>query len=757
MALICVQVVEQLLVPTASPSPAHRPHWRAEPPTFAEPTRAPLAGTSNVDAAPDILNEQHVIGRPVPTPGPPQPGHVTTTWLDASPAGTAILSSSSQPASVQKPQVLRPSPVPATAGLLHSVLSSSAADLQVAPGPAHTNSPQVWGRGSEAGPNTPSTSQAGAATSMQVHRDPRIAQRSGTAAAAASPSTPYSRLSAHANQAAMSSAHQTAPTVAEARLWQASSPVVPRDPRLKGSAQGGSMQQLTGPPSAAQATGFLDAHQPDPEPPDAEIQQAVWALKAAQVPDSEAPVSLHEALLETASGSQLQHHSADVDTVPQPVAGESPFSGADGIGAAVQEDALACPGWQVEAFLNDMGSDDELIRQAMTSGRGLPQRLEADTAQHPCEQQGGGQASSQESLENKEDRVAKAVHQVAELCSHLNAERSAEAVSAPAEGTSKSQCPCSKAISDIGHAEEGPVSSAHASRPPASRELPSAVPAQQGEQPLNSSAGGRLVQGVCESPQGAEQQGKQPAAACSPSAPPMGLAGSSLPPVHAVTPPTLPAHPAGSPQQRSSASGQHSTLTSHKQRPRRMQAVSPSQTSQEAASSPGRQPRRTAKLRPTPSRFKGEAAAGDSHMQAHARSHADLASTSLGPDAEERTITISGARAGFGDEAVRSGDGGAVPSAAQTSDAGEAPSADQPAGEESSADAGAAQQQPAGSLQTEGDRGPGNWSQEEKNEEASSPIATCKKWVPSAGTSACSHAFIQNTAGTATLQFLFPS
>jgi len=86
------------------------------------------------------------------------------------------------------------------------------------------------------------------------------------------------------------------------------------------------------------------------------------------------------------------------------------------------------------------------------------------------------------------------------------------------------------------------------------------------------------------------------------------------------------------------------------------------------------------------------------------------------------------------------------------SDAGEAPSADQPAGEEGSAGADAAQQQPAGSLQTEGDRGLGSCSLEEKDEEASSPIATGNKWVPLSW-DFCMQSCIQPVAASALCNF----
>ncbi|BDA40698.1 hypothetical protein COCOBI_01-3510 [Coccomyxa sp. Obi] len=746
------QAVQSLVAPTGAMSSAHRPHWRTQPPVFADAARTPVAESSSGMGSPrSHIQPLTATWRPIARPSLPQPGQFASAWPGTS-AASPPATSRAQPSPLRRPQPVRAGHGPANAGLLQSVLAGSPAPMQERQmHPAVLNSPDpssggdwAWGTPVEEGAGVASQPEAGRGALFHSSRDPRLAARN----AADTPGTPQEQGRSPSGQAAAEHAQQS-PLAAQ---------MLPRDPRLKGSALGSSPQQhaawqdpAAGLPALWQSADITrsqpmqqpDACQLDPgvvqsepmqqteaEQPDFEVGQAVWALKAADLTREEEPDRLPEALLATGPPPQPQCSAmpGSLGLFPGLPQEEGPQEAAAGSGGALAaEDAIACPGWQVEAFLNDMGSDDEAARHT-TAARAGPGSFEAGVAQQQgqdeeihselspgdratggtarpdgreavfehllCEealqkrdgqassdlcpgkrgspgrpgagdgevdmaqeqregvqQMHDGQASSELSPGVKAERLAQAVHLVGQLCSDLDSKSGVGAATTPARELSAS-------------AAGGPAGGAFGSMPDATDEeispdAPCAVPALDSAVPTASDSAARAPQLECNAeasqrplyPAGEPGQNEgMPAAlhgaapgecagkdvgqqALSPTAEleppthmpapvhsggrrrdaPVGLAGSRLPPVRSATPEAgaILAH------EGSSASGQCSTLTSHTQQPRRPLATPPSRTSQEAASSPSKRPRRAAKSAPTPSRFKEEAAGtGGAHMHA---------------------------------------------------------------------------------------------------------------------------------------------
>ncbi len=262
--------------------------------------------------------------------------------------------------------------------------------------PAVLNSPDsssgaewAWGTPVEQGAGIPPQPEAGSGAVFHSSRDPRLAAGN----AATTPGTPQEQERSPNGQAAAGYAQQT-PLASAAQM-------LPQDPRLKGSALGGSPQQhaawqeaAAGSPAMWQSADItqsqpmqqadayqLDAgvvqsqprQQSDAEQPDSEVGQAVWALKAADLAREQEPDRLPEALLATGPHSQVQGCATPgrlglFPDLPQEGGPQEAVGGSQGALAA--EDGIACPGWHVEAFLNDMGSDDEADRRATAGSAG---------------------------------------------------------------------------------------------------------------------------------------------------------------------------------------------------------------------------------------------------------------------------------------------------------------------------------------------------------------------------------------------------
>ena len=361
--------------------------------------------------------------RPTARPGLPQPGQFASAWPESS-AASPPATSQGRPSPLRRPQPLRAGHGPANAGLLQSVLSGSPAPVQGCQmHPAVLDSPDplsggdwAWGTPVEEGAGTAPQPEAGRGAVFHSSRDPRLAARN----AAATPGTPQEQGRSPNAQAAAGYAQQTPLASAAQMLLQ--------DPRLKGSALRGSPQQhgawqeaAAGSPAVWQGTDTTpsqpmqspDAHQQEqgvvqPQPMqhteveqlDCEVGQAVWALQAADTAHKQEPDRLCEALLGTGPPSQLQGSATPgrlglFPDLPQERGPQDAIGGSERALAA--DDGAACSGWQVEAFLNDMGSDEEGAEH-MTAGRAGPGILEAGTAQ----QQGQGEHNSSElSLGNR--------------------------------------------------------------------------------------------------------------------------------------------------------------------------------------------------------------------------------------------------------------------------------------------------------------------------------------------------------------------
>ena len=728
MALM--QAVESLVVPTGGTPIAHRQHWRAQPPTFAEAATTPLVGSGTAIAQWGAESGQHAAWRPVPSP------HLNFTV--ARPQANAGVAVTSQPSQLQRPQPVRASPGPASAGLLQSVLAASPAPSRASQihspliTTAHLGSGKALGSAAaQASPGTPSAPQGGPAANgyrVPPSRDPRLAARN----AAASPATPHAQTLSPVSQQDTRMPH--------------------RDPRLKGSAQNSGEQTPAArrEPEASPLAEFLPVaaavqsqpeQQPDAEQPDSEVGQAVWALEGAHLAEDEERGRLQEALLETGPACQTQDCDAAPGTLgPFPDLPEPAHASGTGPeeGTSAPEDAMACPGWQVEAFLNDMGSDEEPGRQT-AAGSG-PRRTQELPCKEMQQDQDGQEASAW--LKGQGVGLAEAVECVEQLCADLDLERGLERTSAPTHDPDS--LPAAEPANDThndAHNED------------LSRDVPCPMPLEN-DALLQLSSTSALRPPLEERQDGnASQQepsiaGKQqppkkaPAAVHSPSAShrtefPVGLAGSSLPATRPATP-KAPFHAAVSTQERSSASGQCSTLTSHTQRPRQ---APPQHASQEAANSPGRQPQHAVRPAHTPSRFKGEAHSGgvasrpaDSAGVALDRCDEAL---SLPHDTEvEATEDAAGTAAeqeqasGSGAPAADAGEwGGVEPSAGeQQSDLGAADGLGrQKKGRRSGA--GASEQQAVGSTHSDGSWGVEQKSQGKKRKQASAPVEPAKKWA----------------------------
>jgi hypothetical protein len=375
---------------------------------------------------------------------------------------------------------------------------------------------------------------------------------------------------------------------------------LPRDPRLHGSERSTGAHERTewqqteaGSPGAVQGTAAMHLQQPEPDQPDSEVRQAVYALNLS---GGEEPNRLPEALLETANACQPQERGA--------AGALSPFLGLHGAGegstaapvgaAQAPEDGMACPGWQVEAFLNDMGSDDEAGRQA-TAGTCAPETHEAGAAQLQHKE------DLQQNHDGQRQRLAEAVQRVEQLCSDLDGEDSASALDRCPHETAVTGCPedARNPNEDLGGKVHLPLP-VESGAPLQLSSTAASGPSLESRQDINA---GQHEPSVAGDP----EQTRKAVHSTSGShriTQPAGLAGSGLPP---AAPEASPAPAAASTHERSTASGQCSTLTSHTQRP---QHASPVHASQEAASSPGRPPQRGARPAHTPSRFRGEAQGG---------------------------------------------------------------------------------------------------------------------------------------------------